>query len=371
MESLTEDFLSIVLNETPLLDVRAPVEFEKGAFKNAVNIPILEDEERHLVGIEYKKSGNEAAVRLARELIKEEGKEARTKKWLEWLESHPDAILYCFRGGQRSRIAQEWLKEAGYDITRIKGGYKAFRNYLIDESIRISGEMDTLIIGGRTGSGKTLLLEKVQNAIDLEKLANHRGSSFGGYAKEQNSQIGFENDLAYELIQKYHDGLRQIVIEHESKNIGRCYMPPEVYANLMNGRLILLTAPMQRRIEITHKEYVQNAIEEYTQEFGEEEGIERWCERTLFRLTKIRKRLGDLRYRTLVAIFENALQTYKKSGSLEEFKEFIEILLRDYYDPMYDYQIEKTSLPIVFEGDEAAVMEFLAREASLVQDRGS
>ena len=369
MESLTEDFLSIVLNETPLLDVRAPVEFEKGAFKNAANIPILEDEERHLVGIEYKKSGNEAAVRLARELIKEEGKEARTKKWLKWLESHPDAILYCFRGGQRSRIAQEWLKEAGYDITRIKGGYKAFRNYLIDESIRISAEMDTLIIGGRTGSGKTLLLEKINNAIDLEALARHRGPSFSGYAKEQTTQIGFENDLAYELIQKYHTGLRQIVIEHESKNIGRCYMPPEVYSNLMQGSLILLNAPMQRRVEITHKEYVQNAIDEYTKMFGEEEGLEKWREHTLFRLKKIRKRLGDLRYRTLSAIFENALQTYKQSGSLEEFKEFIEILLRDYYDPMYDYQIEKTSLPIVFEGDEAAVLDFI--KASLSQDRGS
>ena len=359
MESLTEDFLSIVLNETPLLDVRAPVEFAKGAFKNAVNIPILEDEERHLVGIEYKKSGNKAAVQLARKLIKEEGKDARTKKWLEWLYSHPDTILYCFRGGQRSRIAQEWLRDAGYDITRIKGGYKAFRNYLIDESIKISAEMDTLIIGGRTGSGKTLLLEKVDNAIDLEKLANHRGSSFGGYAKGQNTQIGFENDLAYELIQKYHSGVRSIVIEHESKNIGRCYIPPEVYANLMSGKLILLSASMQKRVEITHKEYVQSAIEEYTREFGKEEGVEKWKERTLFRLSKIRKRLGDLRYRTLSTIFENALRTYKQSGSLEEFKEFIEILLRDYYDPMYDYQIEKTTQEIIFAGDESEVLEFL------------
>ncbi len=359
MESLTEDFLSIVLNETPLLDVRAPVEFEKGAFKNTANIPILEDEERHLVGIEYKKSGNEAAVRLARELIKEEGKETRTKKWLEWLKNHPDAILYCFRGGQRSRIAQEWLRDAGYKITRIKGGYKAFRNYLINESIRISGQMETLIIGGRTGSGKTLLLEKLPNAVDLESIARHRGSSFGGYAKEQNTQISFENDLAYELIQKYHVGVRQIVIEHESKNIGRCYIPQEVYANLMRGGLILLQAPMEKRVEITHKEYVQNAIEEFAREFGKEEGIEKWRERTLFRLAKIRKRLGDLRYRTLSAIFENALQTYKQSGELEEFKEFIEILLRDYYDPMYDYQIEKTALKIIFKGDEAAVLEFL------------
>lgn len=361
MGNLTEDFLSIVLNETPLLDVRAPIEFAKGAFKNAANIPILEDEERHLVGIEYKNRGNAAAVELARNLIKEEGKKERTNRWIKWLESHRDAILYCFRGGQRSRIAQEWLAERGYAITRIKGGYKAFRNYLLNESIRISDEMDTLIIGGRTGSGKTLLLEKLQNAIDLEKLANHRGSSFGSYAKEPNTQIGFENDLAYELIQKQHAGMHTIVIEHESKNIGRCYIPPEVYSNLMQGKLLLLTASMERRIEITHKEYVQNAIAEYIEEFGKEEGVRQWHERTLFRLSKIRKRLGDLRYRTLQKIFENALQTYKTTESLEDFKEFIEILLRDYYDPMYDYQIEKTNQEIIFKGDETEVLEFLSR----------
>ena len=359
MESLTEDFLSIVLDETPLLDVRAPVEFEKGAFKNTVNIPILEDEERHLVGIEYKKRGNEAAVELARTLIKEEGKEARTQKWLHWLHEHPGAILYCFRGGQRSRIAQEWLHEAGFEITRIKGGYKAFRNYLLNESETISKKIETMIIGGRTGSGKTHLLQKIPNSIDLEALARHRGSSFGSYLQGQNTQIGFENDLAYELIQKYHAGARRIVIEHESKNIGRCYLPQKVYDNLMQGRLILLKTPMSHRIRIIHKEYIQNALEEYTRTFGAEEGIRKWEERTLFQLKKIRKRLGDLRYRTLVEIFQNSLKKYIADDDLSEFDLFIELLLQEYYDPMYDYQIAKTSLPILFEGEEREILDFL------------
>lgn len=358
MQKLTDDFLSIVLNETPLLDVRAPIEFNKGAFAHTTNIPILEDKERHLVGTEYKKNGNEAAVALAEELIKESGKEARVAKWLAYLKENPTAVLYCFRGGQRSGIAQEWLREAGREIVRIKGGYKAFRNYLLEESLRISQELETLIIGGRTGSGKTILLQELDNVIDLEGLAHHRGSSFGAFSASQNTQIGFENDLAYELIQHYHRGERKIVIEHESHNIGQCYIPKDIYTNLMQGELIILHTPMEQRVEITLKEYVIDAIEEYTLHHGEA-GAMLWAERTLKSLKKIKKRLGDERYRTLESLFSNALQRYKEDGGFEHFKEFIEILLREYYDPMYDYQIQKGPLKVLFEGNSAEVASFV------------
>ncbi len=358
MAALSDDFLSIVLNETPLLDVRAPVEFEKGAFKNSVNIPILEDEERHLVGIEYKNKGNEAAVALARELIQESGKEQRTQQWLEYLAENPSAILYCFRGGQRSGIAQQWLKEAQRDIVRIKGGYKAFRNYLMQESLQLSKELDTLIIGGRTGSGKTVLLNQFENAVDLEGLAHHRGSSFGAFAKKQNSQIGFENDLAYTLIQKKHAGHKRIIVEHESHNIGQCYIPKEVYENFMQGKLILLQTPMQERVAITHQEYVVNALDEYTQHYGQE-GLQKWAEQTLLNLKKIRKRLGSERYEKLGTLFQDALAEYKRSNDLTHFNAFIEILLREYYDPMYDYQIQKTPLEIIFKGNAQEIKEFL------------
>ena len=361
MSLLSDDFLSIVLNETPLLDVRAPIEFEKGAFKNSVNIPILEDEERRLVGIEYKNRGNEAAVELARELIQEQGKELRTQKWLEYLAANPSAILYCFRGGQRSGIAQQWLKEAQRDIVRIQGGYKAFRNYLMQESIRASQEFNTLIIGGRTGSGKTVLLQDIKNAVDLEGLAHHRGSSFGAFSQHQNSQIGFENDLAYELIQKKYAGHKTIIIEHESHNIGQCYIPKEIYENFMRGKLIILHTPMEQRVAITHQEYVTSAIKEYTEHYGEE-GVDKWAQRTLLSLKKIRKRLGSERHHTLELLFNDALGRYKKDANLDDFKEFIEILLRDYYDPMYDYQIQKTPIEIVFEGNAKEVKEFLAIE---------
>jgi tRNA 2-selenouridine synthase len=102
---LSDDFKSIVLNRTPLIDVRAPVEFANGAFPDAVNLPLMNDEERHLIGIRYKEEGNAAAVKLGHELVSGEIKEARIRAWSDLMASKPDAMLYCFRGGQRSKIS--------------------------------------------------------------------------------------------------------------------------------------------------------------------------------------------------------------------------------------------------------------------------
>ena len=348
---LTDDFLSIVLNETPLLDVRAPVEFGKGAFKNATNIAILEDEERHLVGTKYKEAGNAAAVALAEKLIQTQGQQKRIKKWKEYLQKNPNALLYCFRGGQRSGISQAWLKEVGIDITRLQGGYKAFRNYLIKESLQISAESQTLILGGYTGSGKTILLQNLENMIDLEALAHHRGSSFGNFSSSQPSQIDFENNLAYKLIQHHHKNHNHLVIEHESQNIGRSFIPKEIYTNLMNGKLIVLETALEKRVDTIFNEYVFNAL-------LEEEVIE-WAKRTKENLAKIKKRLGNEKHRELKDLFEDALCHHLQYEDTKHYKKFIEKMLVEYYDPMYNYQLQKSKIPLIFQGNEKEVLAFL------------
>ena len=360
---LTEDFRSIVLNNTPLLDVRAEVEFQKGAFENASNFPILNDEERHLVGTEYKKSGNTAAIALAEKLIKEEGKEQRVKQWIEYLAQQPNALLYCFRGGQRSGIAQSWLAESGREIVRLKGGYKAFRTYLMEESLRISKEMKTIIIGGYTGSGKTILLNKIKNSIDLEGIANHKGSSFGNNVSNQPSQINFENNLAYALIQAEDKKYKEVVIEHESHNIGKAFMPKEVYTNLMNGDMIILQRCIEERIEISYDEYVIKTQEDYVWRYGDA-GIKKWVEDVSKGLTKIRKRLGSENYTNINTIFIEASDTQDKALKEELYRKFIEELLEKYYDPMYQFQIEKTTIPLLFKGNEEEILEFLQKRAS-------
>ena len=355
---LTEDFRQIVLEERPLIDVRAPVEFEKGAFTNATNLPLMDDEERRLVGIRYKEEGNDAAVKLGNSLVQGEIKAARIKAWQDFIAQHPNAYLYCFRGGQRSGISQQWLNEAGTPITRLKGGYKAFRHFLTTESENITAKNNTLIIGGRTGSGKTLLIHQLSNAIDLEGLANHRGSSFGRFISPQPSQIDFEDNLAYKLIQFDAKGYNNLVIEHESHNIGRVHIPKPIYSNFEKGQLIILETPLDIRTDITYDEYVTAALENYKESFGSE-GPQKWADDILGAFGRIKRRLGSERYLHLVKVFEEAFSEQGQSGKTESHKAWVEALLHEYYDPMYDYQIEKSPIPIVFRGDAEAVLAFI------------
>ena len=355
---LTDDFHSIVINNRSLLDVRAPIEFDKGAFLNSTNIAILDDKQRELIGTKYKEDGNAAAVKLAEGLIKEEGKQERLQKWKEFLQKNPDAFLYCFRGGQRSAISQIWLKEIGVELPRLKGGYKAFRNYLMDETLQISKDVKTIIVGGRTGSGKTILLQKLKNMIDLEKLANHRGSSFGSFVQIQPTQINFENALAYSLIQFKEKNCQYLVIEHESHNIGKSFIPKPVYQNLMDGELILLEAPLEQRIEIIFKEYIEDSLNSY-KEIYKDNTINIWANIINKSLDKIQKRVGGKLYIELKLIFKNSLEEHTQNGSLQGYKELIKKLLVEYYDPMYDYQIQKSKIPIIFTGYDYEVLDFI------------
>ena len=356
---LTDDFRSIVLNETPLIDLRAPVEFDKGAFPGAVNLPLMDDEERRLVGICYKHEGNAAAVKLGHKLVSGETKEARMAAWMVFMDAHPDAMLYCFRGGQRSQIVQEWLAQRGRVITRLKGGYKAFRNYLMRQTEMSVAEFEPIILGGRTGSGKTLLIENLSYAVDLEGLANHRGSSFGRHTTPQPTQIAFENALAYVMIQKLHQGMKHLVFEDEGKNIGRLYLPETFSAHLQSGPLVILETPMSERVEITFDEYVLQEQAAFEETFGKEEGIIRWKETMLGAMERIKRRLGGLRHQRLLEMFESAFAEQTQSGSPEAHKSWVAYLLGEYYDPMYDYQIAKRQEQVIFRGDRAAVEAFL------------
>ena len=352
------NFKELVLEDTPLIDVRAPIEFEKGAFKNAVNLPLMNNEERRLIGIRYKNNGNEAALKLGYKLVSGDIKKARVDAWIEFIKQNPNAVVYCFRGGQRSQIVQRWLKEKGVDVARIEGGYKAFRGYLIEQLDNMQGQFKPVRLGGRTGSGKTILLHKLQNSIDLEGLANHRGSAFGKHISPQPTQINFENSLAYELLHKINKNYKTLVFEDEGKNIGRVYLPQKLYEFINNSGLILLDTPLEKRIEITFNEYVVDELVEY-QKLFKSRAIEFWSTNMLDRIDKIERRLGGKRYKEIREFFNLALKEHINSGNLEKHKLWIEPLLVKYYDPMYDYQISKKEKNILFRGGEDEVIEYL------------
>ncbi len=356
---LTDDFERLVTENIPLIDVRAPVEFARGAFPSAVNLPLMNDKEREAVGIRYKNNGNEAAVKLGHQLVSGEIKEARIDAWQHFIDTHPSAVLYCFRGGQRSRISQQWLHERGYPITRIKGGYKAFRNYLLHALETMEGRFTPILLGGRTGSGKTLLLHEIDHMVDLEGLAKHRGSAFGRKIEPQPTQINFENSLAFDLIQKLHAGYTHLVFEDEGKNVGRLYLPEKFFQTIAKAGLVILETPLHERVQITFDEYVTLAQQEYMKHYGETEGLMQWAKSITDSLDRIQRRLGSERHREVLQIFKEAYRLQLNEGSTEAHKKWIEPLLRDYYDPMYDYQLQKRGIKPIFRGDRNEVKAFL------------
>lgn len=356
----TNDFKNIVLKNIPLIDVRAPIEYEKGTFINSINIPILNNEERHIIGICYKEKGNEEATKLGYKLVSGKIKEERIKSWVNYIKSNENVMIYCFRGGSRSKIAQEWIIESlNKDILRLRGGYKAFRNYLLDSLSIEKQNYKPIVLTGYTGSGKTKLLKKLDNSIDLEGIANHRGSSFGSHISPQPTQINFENNLAYDLIKKQNKGFKTIVFEDEGKNIGKNFIPQEFFNYFHSGNIVLLSSSLDERVNNTLIEYVKDAQEEYIQNFGFEEGLNEWFKYIYSSMERLKKRLGCDRFKKVLDELTLSYNTQIKTGNIEYHKNWIELFLKEYYDPLYSYGLEKNKDKIIFEGNSLEVMEYL------------
>ena len=359
------DYARLFLEDTPLLDVRAPVEFAAGAFPAAHNLPLLTDEERHLIGIRYKEAGQQAAVELGRELVDGIPRRERTERWVEFVEKHPQGVLYCFRGGMRSRITQEWIHAAtGIAYPRIKGGYKALRNFLLEQIELSVSELQPLVVGGRTGAGKTILIKKVSNSIDLEGLAWHRGSAFGRHVTPQPTQIDFENRLSIAMLKHRTRKGSKVVLEDESKAIGSRHLPPALYERMSGSPLVILDVSLEERIQNSIDEYVTAALEEYQEHYGEEQGLEKWETYARESLKRIARRLGGERYRKMEKSLDAAMRAMHGASGHRAHADWIAQLLTDYYDPMYDYQLKNKEDRIVFSGDMDTVIKYIAEQNS-------
>jgi len=357
----TSDYLYLFLKDVPMLDTRAPVEFEKGAFEHAVNLPLMTDEERHLVGTRYKQAGQDSAIKLGRELVTPALQAERTKKWLEFAKANPEGYLYCFRGGLRSRITQQWIAESGLEYPYIEGGYKAMRRFLITQFERDMCDGNFILISGRTGTGKTLLLDRIRRSLDLEGLANHRGSSFGKMVLPQPRPITFENNLAVSLLKLMHaDRTSPVWIEGEGKQVGSLGLPSVLWEKMCLSPTIVLEAEMSRRIDIGIQDYVVDLLDQFQRSVsGTADGFELFAQRHFFSLDKIRKRLGLERHKVATGMLREAVDMHRNSGSLDGYRPFIRLLLEHYYDPMYDYQFEKRNARVLAQGDEQTLTSYL------------
>ena len=357
-------FASLLISGRQLIDMRAPIEFSRGSFPSAVNLPLMTDDERARVGTCYAEHGEVAAIALGHELVSGKSKEARIALWVAATIRDPDAVLYCLRGGLRSQTAQSWLAEAGVKVPIIDGGYKALRRFMIDTFDTQLQHSQVVVLGGKTGSAKTSLLVTSDDGsrlpcIDLEGLAHHRGSAFGRRIVPQPTQIDFENQISLALLRLHHNEQKTIALEDESRLIGRCALPLNLQAKMRESPLVVVEATLLERVHHSWENYILSNYEEHLKEAGTKDlAFIAFSESLRSSLSNIRKRLGNPRFEQLSEVLEQAL-TAHDSGDPEPHKEWIEILLRDYYDPMYDYQLKSKQREIIYRGNFKAVREFL------------
>jgi tRNA 2-selenouridine synthase len=356
-----ENYEQLFLSDIPMMDVRAPVEFNQGAFPTSVNVPLLDDAQREAIGKRYKDAGQDEAIELGLKLATPEIREQRLQHWKAFVDQHPEGYLYCFRGGLRSRTTQAWLKEQGIDYPLIKGGYKAMRNYLLQQLEISLQQIPFVILSGMTGSGKTRVLKKMQYHVDLEGLANHRGSAFGRDVNDhQPAQINFENQLSIACLKhRHHHPQKAVVLEDEGKMIGRIITPSDFYKKMEVSPRIFLQRSVQQRVDIIREDYIEFNWPQYQQQFADQAESE-FSRFVLDNLTRIKNRLGGERYQAIHQVFSSALARLFEHGESQGFDEGIQLLLEQYYDPMYQYQLKKKPVEVIFSGEEAAILQWAA-----------
>jgi tRNA 2-selenouridine synthase len=372
MREDTDDYARLFLEGVPMMDVRAPIEFAKGAFPGVINLPLMNDAERQKVGTCYKQHGQQAAINLGHRLVSGDLKAERIEAWSEFTRRHPDGFLYCFRGGLRSQLVQQWLSDAGIQYPRVRGGYKCLRRFLIDTLERAVEECPLTLVAGLTGTGKTEVIARLEGSLDLERHAHHRGSSFGRHATPQPVQIDFENALAIELLRVRHAGYRHLVLEDEGRMVGSCSIPLELYQKMLHSPLVWLEEGLDARVSRILRDYVIDMHAEHLQLFAEqpEQAFDAFADYLQGSLLRIRKRLGGERHQRLDQLMREALDIQRSTGQVEAHRGWIEGLLNEYYDPMYAYQRSAKEERVIFSGDQQAVVEFLRERTIGSVDRG-
>jgi tRNA 2-selenouridine synthase len=244
----------------PLLDVRSPAEFEQGHIPGAINVALFTNEERAFIGTTYKKEGKDKAVLEGLRIVGP--KMASIVE--QALEISPDRKLkvHCWRGGMRSGSVGWLLRQAGFTVEVLNGGYKAYRQKVLQE---LANPFNFVVVGGPTGSGKTHVLKALQESgeqvIDLERLANHKGSAFGALGeKAQPSIEQFENNL-HEII-TLMDANKRIWIEDESRKIGSVFIQDHLWLQMRNAPLINICLPISERVNFLVEEYGKFSNEE-------------------------------------------------------------------------------------------------------------
>jgi tRNA 2-selenouridine synthase len=336
-------------NQATVIDVRSEGEYEKAHFENTLNIPILSDAHRHDVGLSYKIDGSETAKALGHKLVSGNYKNQMIQQWCESIKSHPQlpALIFCWRGGLRSRLAQDWIYQNGLEVVRVDSGYKGLRH----EALKvIENPVPFVVLSGMTGAGKTRLIHKLRHFVDLEGLANHRGSAFGShFGASQPQQATFENKLAQSLYQVADN----TVFEDESPNIGRCHLPDMFYARMFPAPMVMIETPVRIRALEIFKEYIQEpcvgGMSLHELEINFAKNVER-----------IRNKLGGLECDNIKNLLSQSFQFDPHDEVyIDAYLDWVERLLTHYYDKLYLHSLSLKSRKTLYKGSWQDCLDFL------------
>ncbi len=344
------------------MDVRAPVEYARGTIPGAVNIPLLDDSQREQIGTEYAEHGQDAAIQLGLKSATDAIRQQRIGAWRAFAKENPNGYLYCFRGGLRSHITREWLADSGIDLPYVTGGYKAMRSWLISTLERLCLKGQLLVVSSTTGSGKTDLLHKWSHSVDLEGMANHRGSAFGGTFSAQPSQASWENEVTAHWYRLSLKSDRAVLFEAESHLIGKISLPVCLQEALANAPLLALETPYQQRVERIRKDYIQFALRHFKQT-DPDHAMQRLHDYAANNLARIQRRLGGDRYKRMMSLLSVALVEIADGGDSPALDEMIKTMLIDYYDPLYNHKIASRANRIVVTGNESELFHWLERHS--------
>jgi tRNA 2-selenouridine synthase len=291
------------------IDVRAPQEFADDHVPGAVNIPLFDDGERKEVGTIYRMTGRDDAVIRGTAIVGDKLPDLVSRFMLYRDRS---IVLMCARGGMRSGSLAALLDSLGLTIYRLRDGYKGYRRHIAGKLASLVLTTPLFVLQGLTGAGKTAIIRKLPGAIDLEEMAGHRSSVFGGIGIAQKTQKLFET-LICERIREL-EGAPGIVIEGESRKIGNLHLPESLYEIMKRSPSILIDTPMERRVDIIYEEYLP---------YCDDENIPRI-------VAGLAPKLGRKNADLLAGLYREG-----------RIREFIRIMLEVYYDPLYRHTLDR------------------------------
>lgn len=323
------------------IDVRSQKEFKDGAIPNAINIPILDDEERRIVGTAYKQLSKNDARRLGLEFVSPKLLEL-FDKIIELKKEESYLVVYCARGGYRSTAFASIFSSIGINLFKLIDGYKGYRKYISENLPRLNENIKYIVVHGNTGVGKTDILTELKkldfNVLDLEAAANHRGSLLGSIGiGECSTQKTFESSL-FEQLKQIKEKAKQsnkydysnnkndssnnkidddnnnkepiyVFVEAESKRIGNSIVPDYIFSSMKSGLHIFIDADLEYRAKSLKKDYILN---------------ENWIEESTNALEALRRYLSNEKVDNLIAMLKQS-----------KFEEVAKELMVNYYDPMY------------------------------------